>query len=67
MPTIKVDGMHCGHCKKRVEEAVSAIAGIKGAKVDLDKKELEYQEEGAPVSVETVMEVIRDAGYEPYS
>lgn len=67
MPTIKVDGMHCGHCKKRVEEAVSGIPGVKSATVDLAKKEVEYQEDGAPVAVETVMQVIRDAGYEPHA
>lgn len=67
MPTIKVDGMHCGHCKKRVEDAVSGMAGIKSAQVNLDKKELSYEEDGAPVSVEAVMEVIREAGYEPHA
>lgn len=32
--TFKVDGMHCEHCKNRVEEVVNDIQGVCG-KVDL--------------------------------
>jgi len=32
--TFKVEGMHCEHCKTRVEEIVNDIAGVAG-KVDL--------------------------------
>lgn len=35
----RVDGMHCEHCKNRVEEIVNSIDGIAG-KVDLKKGEL---------------------------
>ena len=35
----KVGGMHCEHCKNRVEEAVNDIKGVTG-KVDLKKGEL---------------------------
>ncbi|MBQ7378297.1 MAG: heavy-metal-associated domain-containing protein [Clostridia bacterium] len=34
-----VDGMHCDHCKNRVEEVVNDIPGVAG-KVDLKKGEL---------------------------
>lgn len=34
--TFKVEGMHCEHCKARVEEIVNDIAGVAG-KVDLKK------------------------------
>lgn len=37
--TFKVDGMHCDHCKNRVEEVVNDIKGVAG-KVDLKKGEL---------------------------
>ena len=37
--TFKVGGMHCEHCKNRVEEAVNDIKGVAG-KVDLKKGEL---------------------------
>ena len=35
----KVDGMHCEHCKNRVEEVVNDITGVAG-RVDLKKGEL---------------------------
>ena len=35
----KVGGMHCEHCKRRVEEAVNNIKGVAG-RVDLKKGEL---------------------------
>ena len=37
--TFKVGGMHCEHCKRRVEEAVNDIEGISG-RVYLKKEEL---------------------------
>ena len=37
--TFKVDGMHCEHCKNRVEEVINDIKGVAG-KVDLKKGEL---------------------------
>ncbi len=37
--TFKVDGMHCEHCKNRVEEVVNDIQGVVG-KVNLKKGEL---------------------------
>lgn len=69
MPTIKVNGMHCANCKKAVEQAVKAIPGVKTARADLDKKELEYEEDdaGKPIAQDVVMDVIRDLGFEPES
>ena len=37
--TFFIDGMHCDHCKNRVEEIVNDIAGLAGS-VDLKKGEL---------------------------
>lgn len=34
---ITVNGMHCAHCAKSVEDAVSSVEGISKAKVDLGK------------------------------
>lgn len=67
MATLKVDGMHCENCKKTVEDAVKAIPGIKSAKVDLDKKELEYEheDENMPIALDIIMGAIEDLGYYP--
>lgn len=59
--TFKVDGMHCEHCKNRIEEVVNDINGIAG-RVDLGKGELtvSYAEE---VSDELIKSKIERAGY----
>jgi copper chaperone CopZ len=36
---VKIDGMHCEHCAKRVEECLSSIPEVKKVKVNLNKKE----------------------------
>lgn len=36
--TIKIEGMSCMHCVKKVEQALKAIAEIKSVKVDLEEK-----------------------------
>ncbi len=59
--TFHVDGMHCGHCKNRVEETVNDIRGVSG-KVNLQKGELtvSYAEE---VPDELIRSRIKQAGY----
>lgn len=67
MKTMKVEGMHCANCKNAVEKAVSAIPGIKSAKVDLDKKELSYEEENPsnPIDIKIIAECIDNLGFTP--
>lgn len=57
----KVGGMHCEHCKRRVEEVVNDIKGVAG-RVDLKKGELtvSYAED---VSDEIIKAKIERAGY----
>lgn len=57
----KVEGMHCDHCKNRVEEVVNDIKGVAG-KVNLKKGELtvSYAEE---VDDELIKSRIERAGY----
>lgn len=59
--TFKVDGMHCEHCKNRVEEIVNDIKGVAG-RVNLKKGELtvSYAED---VGDEVIKTRIEKAGY----
>ena len=59
--TFRVDGMHCEHCKGRVEEVVNDIKGVAG-RVNLKKGELtvSYAED---VSDEIIIAKIKRAGY----
>lgn len=36
--TIYIEGMSCGHCSKRVEEALKNIKDVKSVKVNLEAK-----------------------------
>lgn len=67
MPTIKVNGMHCENCKAAVEKTVNAIPGVKNASVDLNSKELKYEEEdkNMPIALDIIMGAIEDLGYKP--
>ena len=59
--TFKVEGMHCDHCKNRVEEVVNDIKGVAG-KVNLKKGELcvSYAED---IDDERIKARIEKAGY----
>lgn len=59
--TFKVGGMHCKHCKNRVEEEVNHIKGVAGT-VHLKKGELvvSYAEE---VEDKVIISKIEKAGY----
>lgn len=59
--TVKVDGMMCGHCASRVEEAVKSVNGVKDAKVSLESKEVTVS--GNDGTQENVRRAISDAGY----
>lgn len=35
-----VEGMHCKHCAKKVEDSLKEIDGVSSVKVNLDKEEV---------------------------
>ncbi len=60
---LKVSGMSCAHCSRRVESALKDIAGVTSATVDLLAGTASVDcDEG--VSRETLAEAVREAGYE---
>lgn len=62
MDKIKVDGMHCPNCQKRVVRAISALPGAKGVVVDLEKGEASW--EAIDVPVEEVIAAVKALGFE---
>ena len=58
---IKVEGMMCGHCKARVENACKAVAGAQDAVVDLQAKTVTVTGSADAAALE---KAIIDAGYE---
>jgi copper chaperone len=63
MPSIKVKGMTCNHCKASVTEAVSKIPGVDSVDVDLQKGEASWTEK-APVDIKAIRAAITDIGFD---
>ena len=59
---VHVEGMCCEHCAKRVENALSAVAGVVSADVKL-KKKIAVIRSREEVADEAIKEVITEAGY----
>ncbi len=61
---IKVEGMHCEGCSKRLTKVLSNVDGVSFAEVSLEDKlaKIEYDENIA--TVENLEESIEDAGFE---
>lgn len=61
--TLKIEGMMCNHCKKHVEEALSAMDGVTSVKVDFETKSADVKAI-REISIDEFTKVIADAGYE---
>ena len=61
---MKIEGMHCEGCSKRLTKVLSNIEGVKAVEVSLENKlaKIEYDEEVA--KIEDFKEAIEDAGFE---
>lgn len=57
-----VDGMVCGHCKKRIEDAFNELQGVK-ATVDLEKKTLTLESKNE-ISDETIKDLLEKLNYD---
>ena len=62
--TIKVNGMMCEHCKKKVEKTLKGIKGVKKIKVNLDNKEVSFAFKEEKVDINTIKQAIVQQGYE---
>ena len=62
---MKIEGMSCGHCKIRVEDAVSALDTVDTAVVDLDKGELSMTFVDNNDHLDSVKSAVVEAGYTP--
>ena len=60
---ISIEGMHCEHCSKRVEEALKSVKGVKNVKVNIEAKNAEVilKED---IENHILKSVIEDIGFE---
>ena len=61
--TIFIEGMSCGHCSKRVEEALKSVDGVKSVSVSLEEKKAEVVLK-KDISDKILKSSIEDIGFE---
>lgn len=61
--TIFIEGMSCGHCSKRVEDALKSVNGVKSVSVSLEEKKAEVVLK-TDVDNETLKTAVEDVGFE---
>lgn len=61
--TIFIEGMSCGHCSKRVEEALKAVKGVKSVSVSLEEKNAKVVLKN-DISNETLKSAVEEVGFE---
>lgn len=60
---VRVEGMHCLHCADKVEKSLSAVEGVKSAKVNLEKK-IAVVKTKTPITEEAAKKAIEEAGFQ---
>ncbi len=60
---IKIEGMHCEHCAKKVEDGLKTIEEIGKIKIDLKRKEVRIEEKES-ISDQLIQKSIEDLGYQ---
>jgi copper chaperone CopZ len=59
--TLRIDGMHCGSCVRRVSQALEATGGLKVGEVRLGAARVTSDQEPAPV--EAAIAALAKAGF----
>ena len=59
--TLRIDGMHCGSCVRRVSQALAAVPGVVVNEVRVGSARLTAAEEPAPVNL--AIAALAKAGY----
>ncbi len=62
--TITVPEIHCGHCKSSIEGALSPVAGVSRAHVDIDARTVTVDFDAGTLSRDDLVRLIEDQGYE---
>lgn len=62
--TLNVPDISCGHCKASIEGAVGTLEGVEVVTVDIQPKTVHLTFDDATISLERIVEVIEEQGYE---
>ena len=61
---ISVDGMHCNHCKARVENALKALKGVKKFEVSLENGSATVAYVAKKITPEEIASAVTQSGFE---
>lgn len=61
MMTLQLDGLHCGHCVKSVENALFELPTVRKVNVDLASQKVEIESDE---SLDTLVDAIIDIGFD---
>ena len=61
---LKVLGMNCPHCERRVVNALSKVAGVLKSEANFKKKKVEVEYDENLVNEAIIKDTISDAGYQ---
>jgi len=61
---IKIDGMHCEMCQKRMQKAFMDTKGVVNAEVDLASKTAKVIYDAKKINADSVKNIVTDTGYE---
>ncbi len=62
--TISVEGMHCNHCKAKVEAAIKAVKGVKSLNVSLETASADIVYAEGKTTPEAIARAITDSGFD---
>lgn len=58
--TITVEGMTCGHCEQKVEDALREVSGVTDATADQDAEQVSVE---GDADVPALVQAVEEAGY----
>ena len=62
--TLPIQGMSCASCVRRIEETLVKVRGVQNASVNFAAEKVAVDYDATLVSLATIKQTIRDAGYE---
>jgi len=60
---LDVGGMSCEHCVRAVKKGVSAVAGVQGVEVSLEKNQVTVMYDAGRATTAAIRTAIEDEGY----
>ncbi|WP_100488770.1 copper chaperone CopZ [Sporolactobacillus pectinivorans] len=62
--TLDVKGMHCGHCKMSVTNALKELDGVSNVSVNLEKGKAVVEYDETKVQFSKMKEAVEEQGYD---